>query len=65
MKKGKTGCWLCDYLDYYEKECFEDSSEEGWCCGFKEVEHFKEFPCKRKLKCFKPEPSTMKDEERE
>lgn len=50
--KQRKGCWICDYLDYYEAYP-EESSPSGWMCNYKEVEHFKTFPCNRRLKCFK------------
>ena len=50
-----TGCWNCKYLEYYEKDSYESMDEEGWFCGWRNderYEKFKDFPCKRKLKCF-------------
>ncbi len=51
--KERTECWNCKYLEYYEKECYEDSSPEGYYCDYRDTEHFKTFPCNRRLKCFK------------
>lgn len=51
-----TGCWNCKHLDYYEKDSYESIGENGWICELREdTEDFKDFPCKRKLKCFEKE----------
>ena len=51
--KKPTGCWLCKHLEYYEKYNYESQGYDGWICVINtEVENFKTFPCKRKLKCF-------------
>ena len=48
-----TGCWNCKHLDYYNKDSYESIGENGWICEKREdTEDFKDFPCKRKLKCF-------------
>lgn len=48
------GCWNCVYLDYYEKDGYEDSSSEGYYCDKRDDEphnKFKTFPCNKTLKC--------------
>lgn len=35
MKK-KRNCFNCRYLEYYEKECSEDFSPEGYYCNGRE-----------------------------
>jgi len=51
-----TGCWLCDNLEFYEKDNYESSGFSGWGCEANEnAEEFKDFPCKRRLKCFIPD----------
>ncbi len=48
----KKGCYGCKHLDYYEAY-FEEVSDSGYCCNKREdIDKFKKFPCKRKLKCF-------------
>jgi len=63
-----TGCWNCEYLDYFEKDSYESYGSEGWMCDWNEnAENFKTFPCKRKLKCFvldKERQKSLNDEER-
>ena len=54
--KNITGCYKCIHLSYYEKDGYEDSSEERYFCNKRETEHFKKFPCERILKCFEHEP---------
>ncbi len=49
--KFATGCWLCKYLEYIENTSCE-TLDGGWSCSKREVDNFKDFPCKRKLKCF-------------
>ena len=51
--KKFTGCWNCKYLEYFEKDSYESIGYDGWGCEANEnAESFKDFPCKRKLKCF-------------
>ena len=51
-----TGCWLCKHLDYWENDSYESSGPEGFMCEQNEnSENFKDFPCKRRLKCFEKE----------
>ena len=48
------GCWNCAYLDYYEKDGYEDSSQSGYYCNSRDDEphlKFKEFPSSREMKC--------------
>jgi len=52
LVKNLTGCWKCKYLEYFEKDSYESCDNSGYGCNFKEVDDFKDFPCKRKLKCF-------------
>jgi len=56
-----TGCWLCKNLDFFESD-FESNDESGWCCHYRDVDdidNFKDFPCKRRLKCFIPDLKLM------
>ncbi len=57
--KKDTGCWGCKYLEYYEKDGFEDFSSEGYYCSKRDddpQDKFKVFPCERLLKCFESKP---------
>ena len=57
MVTKPTGCWNCKHLDYYEKDSYESLGENGWMCEANDnSESFKDFPCKRKLKCFESKP---------
>lgn len=56
-----VGCYKCRYLEYYEKDGFEDSSPEGYYCKIRDVEHFKTFPCNRMLKCFESVPRLVNE----
>lgn len=51
MNYKKTGCWGCKHLEFFTSY-FEENSGSGWGCDFRDVEHFKTFPCVRKLGCF-------------
>ncbi len=60
-----TGCWNCKYLEYYEKDSYESSAIEGWFCNWRDVDDFKDFPCKRKLKCFQINTQDTESEKEE
>jgi len=55
--KNKTGCWICEWFletTYYKEMSNEIESWEPECDkrDYEEIENFKTFPCKRKLKCW-------------
>jgi hypothetical protein len=50
------GCKACAYYEYIEEDSSSEfpGSNSGETCTWRKVEHFKTFPCRRKLKCFEP-----------
>lgn len=50
------GCMSCKNLEWFEEDSTSGfpGPNTGWGCNVRDIDDFKKFPVKRKLKCWEP-----------